>query len=84
MSFLKSSIIMRCAFKSESLFSGILGQEELAVVGELGSHDAKLPCFLLLMFLSLPFTIWFSLVLAVLAVSDCSLSILQACVSVLL
>ena len=36
------------------------------------------------MFLPLPFTIWLSLVLADLAVSDCSLSFLQAYVSVLL
>ena len=35
-------------------------------------------------FLSLPFAIWLSLVLAGLAVSDCGLSLLQACVSVLL
>ena len=36
------------------------------------------------MYLSLPLAIWLSLVLAGLAVSDCSLSFLQACVSVLL
>ena len=36
------------------------------------------------MFLPLPLTIWLSLVLAGLAVSDCGLSLLQACVSVLL
>ena len=42
MSFLKSSIIiMRCDFKSESCFSGVLGYPGLAVVGELGSDDAK-------------------------------------------
>ena len=34
--------------------------------------------------MSLPLDIWLSLVLAVLAVSDCGLSLLQACVSVLL
>ena len=36
------------------------------------------------MFLHLPLAIWLSLVLAGLAVSDCGLSLLQACVSVLL
>ena len=42
MSFLKSSIIiMRYDFKSESCFSGVLGYPGLAVVGELGSDDAK-------------------------------------------
>ena len=35
------------------------------------------------MFLPLPLAIWLSLVLAGLAVSDCGLSLLQACVSVL-
>jgi hypothetical protein len=42
MSFLKSSIIiMRFDFKSQSYFSGVLGYPGLAVVGELGSDDAK-------------------------------------------
>jgi hypothetical protein len=54
------------------------------VVGELGSDDATYPLFLLIMFLSLPLAIWLSLVLAVLAVSDCGLSLLQYYVSVLL
>ena len=54
------------------------------MVGELGSDDAKQAWFLLLIFLCLPFTIWLSLVLAVLAFSDCGLFVLQACVSVLL
>ena len=41
MSFLQSSIIiMRCDFKLESYFFGVLGFPRLAVVGELGSHDA--------------------------------------------
>jgi hypothetical protein len=41
-SFLKFSIIiMRCYFKSESWFSGVLGYPGLAVVGELGSDDTK-------------------------------------------
>ena len=39
--FLKSSIIiMKCDFKSEFCFSGMLGYQGLAVVGELGSDDA--------------------------------------------
>jgi hypothetical protein len=42
MSFLKSSIIiMRYDIKSEFCFSGVLGYSGLAVVGELGSDDAK-------------------------------------------
>lgn len=42
MSFLKSSInIMRSDFISTSCFSGVLGYPGLAVVGELGSDDAK-------------------------------------------
>ena len=36
------------------------------------------------MFLYLPFATWLNLVLASLAVSECGLSLLQACVSVLL
>ena len=54
------------------------------MVGKLGSSDAKYPWFLLLMFLPLPLDTWLSLVLVGLAVSDCGLSLLQACVSVLL
>ena len=54
------------------------------MVVEVGSDDAMWPWFLFLMFLPLPFTIWLSLVLAGLAVSDCGLSLLQACVSELL
>ena len=46
----------------------------LAMVGELGSDDDKLPWFLLLMFLCLPPDIWLSLVLPALSISDCSLS----------
>jgi hypothetical protein len=42
MSFLKSYIIiMRCDFKSESCFSGVLGYPELTVVGVLGFDDDK-------------------------------------------
>ena len=85
MSFLKSSIIiMRCDFKSEFCFSGVLGYPGLTVVGELGSDGAKKPWFLLLTFLLLPFASWISLVLAGLSVSDCGLYHLQACVSELL
>ena len=43
-----------------------------------------MPWFLVLLFLPLPLAISLSLVLADLAVSDCDLSLLQACVSVLL
>jgi hypothetical protein len=45
-------------------------------VEKLGSDDAKLPCFMLLMFPSLPLAIWLSLVLAGLAVSECGFSLL--------
>jgi hypothetical protein len=42
MSFLKySTSIMRYDFKSESCFSDLLGYPRLAVVGVLGSDDAK-------------------------------------------
>ena len=42
MSFLKSSIIiMRSDFKSESWFSGVRVYPGLAMVGELGSGNAK-------------------------------------------
>jgi hypothetical protein len=42
MFFLKSSIIiMRSDFRSESYFSGVLGYPGLAMVGELGSDDAR-------------------------------------------
>ena len=41
-SFLKSSIIiMRCNVKSKSCFSSVLGYQGLAVVGKLGSRNAK-------------------------------------------
>ena len=62
----------------------MLGYSGVAVVGQLGSDDHKYPWFLLLMFLPLLISIWLSLVLAGLAVSDCGLSLLQACVSALL
>jgi hypothetical protein len=42
MLFIKTSIIiMRCDFKTESCFSCVLGFPGLAVVGTLGSNDAK-------------------------------------------
>ena len=75
---------MRCDFKSRSYFSDVLGHPGLAVVEELGSDGAMLPWFLLVMFLCLPFAIWLSLVSAGLTVSDCVLSVPQACVPVLL
>ena len=75
---------MRCDFKSESCFSGVLRYPGLAVVGELVSVDSKQPWFLLLIFLPLPLAIWLSLVLAGLADSDNGLSLVQVSVSVLL
>ena len=79
MPFLKFPIsIMRCDFKSSSCFSSVFGYPGFAVVGELGSDDAMLSWFLLVMILHLPFAIQFSLVLACLAVSDFGLSVLQA------
>jgi hypothetical protein len=54
------------------------------VLGEPGSDDANYPWFLLLMLLCLPFTIWISLVLTGLAVSECGLSVLHAYFSVFL
>ena len=77
MPFLKSSTsIMRYDFDSESCFSGVLGYLGLAEVGVLGSDDGEWSWFLLVRFLSLPFTIWNSLVLDVLAVSAWSLLLL--------
>jgi hypothetical protein len=49
---------MRYDFKSESCFSGVLGYLGLAVVGVLGSDDAKWSWFQLVRFLCLPFAIW--------------------------
>jgi hypothetical protein len=58
MSFLKSSIIIiRCDFKSETRFSGVLAYPGLTVVREPGSNYAKSHWFLLLMFLPLPLVI---------------------------
>ena len=48
----------------------------LAVVGELGSHNAGIYWLLLLMVLPLPLTIWLSLVLTGLSDSVCSLPLL--------
>ena len=82
MSFLKPSIGLRsCDFKSKSCFSGVLRYPGHAVVGEFDLDGAMLPWFLLVIFLHLPFAIWLSLVLAALAVSDCGLSVLEACTS---
>jgi hypothetical protein len=49
--------MMRCDFKSESCFSGVLGYPELDLVGILGSDDAKWSWFLFVRFLPLVFTI---------------------------
>ena len=62
----------------------MLGYPGLAVVGELCSDDAMEPWLLFLVFLPSAFSIWLSMMLASLAVSDCDLSLLQASVSVLL
>jgi hypothetical protein len=58
---------MRWDFRSKYYFPDVLGYPGFAVVGELGSGGAKLHWFLLLMF-----TIWLSLVLTGLSVSDWS------------
>jgi hypothetical protein len=55
----------------------VLDDPGLAVVGELDSNSAKC-CFLLLMFLCLPFSIWLSLLLNGLSISDWFLSLLWA------
>jgi hypothetical protein len=64
---------MRWDFRSESCFSGVL-----ELVGELDSDFAKWHWFLLLTFFGLPLTLWLSLVLTGLAISDCSLFLLWA------
>jgi len=77
MSCLKSSnIIMSCEFKPKSCFSCVLGYPGLALVGELGSDDAKWPWFLLLRFLPLPLAICLFLVLTGFAVSHNGLTLL--------
>jgi hypothetical protein len=79
-SFLTSPIsIMGYDFKSMSCASIVLGNLRLAVVGELGSDGVKQSWFLLVRFLHLPFTMWLSLVLDVLAVSGWSLFLLWVC-----
>jgi hypothetical protein len=52
-----SIIIMRCDFKSESCFTGMLVYIVFAVVGEMGSDYAKKPYFLLVSFFCLPLAI---------------------------
>jgi hypothetical protein len=44
-------------FRSESCFSSVMVYPGVAIVGGLGSEDAKQPWFLLLLFLCLPPTI---------------------------
>ena len=73
---ISSTSIMKYDFKSESCFSDVLGYPGLSVLGVLGSDDSEWSWFLLVGFLGLPFTIWQSLVLDILAVSGCSLFIL--------
>ena len=67
---------MRYDFKPESCVSCVLGYPGLTVVGVLGSDDAEFSWFLLVRFLHLPFAIWKSLVLDVLAGSGWSLFLL--------
>jgi len=69
---------MRCDFKTKSCLSDVLRCIVLAVVGELGSHDAKYSWFLLLKFLYLPLAIWLSLMLVGLAASNWRVSFLCA------
>jgi hypothetical protein len=65
---------MRYDFKSECSFYGVLVCPGLTLVVVLGSNDAEWSWFLLVRLLSLPFTIWESLVLDVLPVSGWTLS----------
>ena len=67
---------VKSEFRSESCVKGMSGYPGLTVVGELGSDVAVSNWFLLLMFLNLSLTIWLSLVLSGLPVSDWSLSFL--------
>ena len=55
---MSSTIIMRYGFKSRFSFLGVLGCPGLGEVGVLGSDDGEWSWFLLVRFLSLPFTIW--------------------------
>jgi hypothetical protein len=66
---MSSTIIMRYAFKSGSSFSVVLGCPGLGGVGVLHSDDGEWSWFLLVGFLRLPFTIWYSLELVVIVVS---------------
>jgi hypothetical protein len=52
------TIIMRYAFKIRSRFSGMLGCPRLGEVEVLLSDDGEWSCFLLVIFLLLPFAIW--------------------------
>ena len=56
-----STFFMRLDFLSETVFSGLLGDQGLAMVEELGSDSIKLHWFLSLMLGHLPFYIWLSL-----------------------
>jgi hypothetical protein len=53
-----STFIMRYAFKSGTIFSGVLGCTGLGGVGVLRYDDGEWSWFLLLRFLRLPFAIW--------------------------
>jgi len=60
---------MRYAFKSGSIFLGVLGCSGLGGVGVLHSDGGEWSWFLLVRFLPLPFAIWKSLELVVIVVS---------------
>jgi hypothetical protein len=69
---MSSTSIQRYDFKSESCISGVLGYPGLAELGVLGSDDGEWSWFLLVRFLYLLFTIWYSLELVVIVVSGWS------------
>jgi hypothetical protein len=66
---MSSTIIIRYAFKSGSRFSGELGWPGLAEVGVVGAHDGEWSWFLFVIFLCLPFAIWYTLESVVIVVS---------------
>lgn len=55
---ISSTIVMSYAFKSGTIFSGVLGCPGLSGVGVLRSYDGEWSWFLLVRFLHLPFAIW--------------------------
>jgi len=75
--------MIKCDFKSRSCLYGMFGYPAFALVGDLGSDDAKQSWFLWLQFILFLLVIWLCLVLAVLAVSNSGLTFLWACVPAL-